>query len=157
MTPDVIITIIGTNKGVFMNLILTRFSYNATTTIGNILLNGKILCFSLEDVVRTKGVKVHGVTAIPAGRYEVIMTFSNRFQKIMPLVCNVPMFDGIRMHGGNTAVNTDGCLLCAHNYVDANTVQGSAIDDIIIPTIKSGLAVGKVFIEIVDTFPYCVV
>jgi len=140
-----------------MNLILTRFSYNSTTTIGALQNNGKFLCFTLEDVVRAKGYKLNGQTAIPAGRYEIIMDFSNRFQKLMPHILNVPMFDGIRMHGGNTAADTEGCLLCAHNYVDVNTIQGSAIDDVIVPIIKSGLAVGKVFIEIIDTFPYFVV
>jgi hypothetical protein len=77
-------------------------------------------CFILEDVDRgldsmtaeeIAEKKVYGKTAIPAGRYEVVITWSNRFKRLLPLLLNVKGFEGIRMHVGNYAANTDGCLL----------------------------------------------
>jgi hypothetical protein len=78
-------------------------------------------CFILEDVDRgldssmnlaeIAAQKVYGKTAIPAGRYEVVITWSNRFKRLLPLLLNVKGFTGIRMHVGNYATNTDGCLL----------------------------------------------
>jgi hypothetical protein len=68
-------------------------------------------CYTLEDVVRPPGVKVQNETAIPAGIYTLAIDWSNRFQRYMPHVLNVPMFDGIRIHSGNRDVNTEGCPL----------------------------------------------
>ena len=56
-------------------------------------------------------VKVQDETAIPSGRYEVILNMSNRFKKYMPLLLNVPNFSGIRIHAGNTKEHTEGCIL----------------------------------------------
>jgi uncharacterized protein DUF5675 len=68
-------------------------------------------CFILEDRVRAAGVKVQNETAIPAGRYRVIVDWSNRFKKYAFHILNVPNFTGIRIHSGNTDKDTDGCLL----------------------------------------------
>ncbi len=78
-------------------------------------------CYTLEDVVRAKGIKVYGETAIPEGVYSVTMTYSNRFKEMMPLLYNKPdnsvqdskgiRFDGIRIHSGNTADHSHGCIL----------------------------------------------
>jgi len=56
-------------------------------------------------------VKIKGITAIPAGKYKVILTFSNRFKKVLPLLMNVPNFSGVRIHSGNTAEDTSGCII----------------------------------------------
>lgn len=94
-----------------MELEVTRNSCRATCTIGKLYVDGHDTCFTLEDVVRPDGVKVYGETAIPAGRYQVTITFSNRFQRLLPLINDVPMFSGIRIHPGNTDKDTHGCLL----------------------------------------------
>ncbi len=92
-----------------MELILKRTDFTDESTIGELSINGAFECYTLEDKVRP--VKVKGVTAIPAGDYEVVITFSERFKRPLPLLLNVPNFDGIRIHAGNSAKDTDGCIL----------------------------------------------
>jgi len=136
-----------------MNLYVLRTSYSKDTTMGNLIVNDKVFCYTLEDVVRAKGApKVNDETAIPAGRYEIIVNFSDKFKRQMPLLLNVPGFTGIRMHGGNTSVDTSGCLLCAYNKVDAKTIQGTAEKDITKLLLTKPNE--KNWIEIIDTFPY---
>jgi hypothetical protein len=81
------------------------------TTLGSLFIDDHWQCHTLEDVIRPRGEKVRNKTAIPPGRYKLILSMSNRFKKIMPEVINVPMFTGIRIHSGNTAKDTAGCLL----------------------------------------------
>lgn len=90
---------------------LERKEYTQDTTIGELSVNGFHLFYTLEDIVRSKGVKVKGKTAIPAGRYQVQNTWSPKYQRIMPLIMDVPMFQGIRIHGGNDEDDTEGCVL----------------------------------------------
>lgn len=83
-------------------------------TIGKLYIDGHYLCDTLEDTVRN-GVKIAGKTAIPAGTYKVKKTMSPRFKKVLPEILNVPGFTGVRIHAGNTATDTDGCLLLGLN------------------------------------------
>lgn len=92
-----------------MKLRILRRERPGETTIGELFLDGEYFCWVLEDVVRAQ--KIQDRTAIPAGNYKVILNFSNRFQRKMPLVLNVPNFSGIRIHGGNTHLDTKGCPL----------------------------------------------
>lgn len=94
-----------------MKLRLERLEMNPAYTIGKLYVDGAYQCWVLEDTVRPPGEKVHGATAIPFGTYKVILNRSQRFGKTLPLVCNVPDFEGIRIHPGNTPADTDGCLL----------------------------------------------
>ena len=109
-------------------LILKRKWYTKESTVGELFEKGKLLriCYILEDFERLatasvspkggstrskKRRKVHGETAIPKGRYEIRLTHSTKFKKTLPLLYNVPGFSGIRIHAGNTAKDTEGCLL----------------------------------------------
>lgn len=77
--------------------------------IGQLLIDDKFFCYTLEDVSRD--IKVYGETAIPKGIYKVIVDYSDHFKKELPHILNVPGFAGIRMHGGNSASDTLGCIL----------------------------------------------
>jgi len=92
-----------------MEMTLDRRWYSEQSTIG-VLRAGEFQCFTLEDPVR-HGRKIPGRTAIPAGRYKVAYTWSNRFRRMLPLLVDVPGFAGIRIHPGNTAADTSGCIL----------------------------------------------
>ena len=83
-------------------------------TIGELSINGMFFCHTLEDKVRLLNSyedKVYGETAIPIGRYKVVLSYSNRFKRILPEILNVEFFKGIRIHEGNHKDNTEGCLL----------------------------------------------
>ena len=73
-----------------IELKVVRDTYTAKSTIGRLYLNGEKFCETLEDPVRPNGVKIYGQTAIWEGKYEVEITFSNRFQVDMPLIFNSP-------------------------------------------------------------------
>ena len=94
-----------------MELKLNRIFLGSSATIGELLVNDKHLCDTLEDRVRPEGEKVYGKTAIPEGTYEVKLTHSPRFKKILPEILNVPNFTGIRMHCGNSSADSSGCVL----------------------------------------------
>jgi len=79
------------------------------STVGELLVNGVFECYILEDTIRQE--KVYGETAIPSGIYEVGITYSPRFKRKLPVLRDVPGFKGIRIHAGNTAKDTEGCLL----------------------------------------------
>lgn len=95
-----------------MNLVLLRSFPQETETIGDLFIEDKWFCHTLEDRVRPVGApKVYGETAIPYGIYPVELTWSPRFQMVTPLVMDVPNFEAIRIHPGNTHKDTEGCIL----------------------------------------------
>jgi hypothetical protein len=89
-----------------------KWGIGTPATQGELSIDGTFECFTEEDQVRSPDEpKVPGETAIYEGRYRVIVDWSNRFQKYMPHILGVPNFDGIRIHSGNTADQTEGCVL----------------------------------------------
>lgn len=116
-----------------MRLTLKRIANKKDYCIGKLYINGVYFCDTLEDVDRglsdamteeeIRELKIKGKTAIPVGIYTVLMTYSPKYQKIMPLINNVKGYSGIRIHSGNTAKDTEGCLL-----VGKNTVVGRLTD-----------------------------
>jgi hypothetical protein len=92
-----------------MKLHLKRLHKTEKSTIGELSIDGVFECYTLEDIERE--VKIKGVTAIPVGTYKVGISMSNRFKKEMPILFNVPNFEGVRIHSGNIAENTEGCIL----------------------------------------------
>src|SRR4051794_9959221 len=94
-----------------MKLKLIRDPFTQNSTVGKLYADGKYLCYSLEDLRRPDGEKVHGATCIPSGVYQVQITQSARFGRRLPLLLNVPNFAGIRIHPGNAPNDTEGCIL----------------------------------------------
>ena len=92
-----------------MKIKVKRLHRTDKSTIGELYINGKFECYTLEDVERD--VKIDGKTAIPKGTYKVIINQSNRFKRLLPLLLDVPNYAGVRIHSGNTAEDTEGCIL----------------------------------------------
>lgn len=105
-----------------------RIAKEPTYTVGKLYIEGKLFCDTIEDRVRElhdlnadgdfddKGEgKVYGQTAIPAGTYPLTLSMSNRFKRLLPEIHNVPGFTGVRMHSGNTAEDSHGCLIVGIN------------------------------------------
>ncbi|WP_455763299.1 DUF5675 family protein [Prevotella disiens] len=142
-----------------LNILLHRKWCRPNYIIGNLYLNGVFFSNTLEDKDRglkqsmpldeIEQCKVYGQTAIPSGRYEVRITYSNRFKRPLPLLLNVPGFEGIRIHAGNTPKDTLGCILVGKNdrigQVRHSRTIMAKLQQQIDSTILNG---GKVFIDI---------
>lgn len=129
-----------------MELKLVREILTDESTIGSLYVDGVFECYTLEDRVRP--VKVKGFTAIFPGHHEVVITFSERFRKPLPLLLNVPQFDGVRIHPGNTAKDTEGCVLVGTGR-QANMITGSQIAfQRLFAKLQEAAQKEKIFIEI---------
>jgi hypothetical protein len=142
-----------------MKLELHRGDATETRTISTLVIDGTWECFALEDPVRDLGpngeYKVPHDTAIPAGVYEVDITFSQRFKKLMPILLNVPHFTGIRIHAGNTAEDTWGCILVGKAVVNDELKRGTskAAYDQLFKKLNDALVRGEhISITITDDF-----
>lgn len=140
-----------------MNLKLIRKWYTPHSTEGELQINDVFQCYTLEDTSRL--VKVENQTCIPAGTYNVIITPSNRFRnpdgskRDMPLVENVPNFEGIRIHSGNTDADTEGCILVGTVRNEDEILESRVAFNFIFTKLQSALALGEtVTLKIVDTF-----
>ena len=123
-----------------MELLLKRIYKGDKYTIGKLYIDGEWFCDTIEDKVRNlpkecpytskgrnctcKG-KVYGETAIPAGTYKVILSYSNRFKRVLPEILNVPHFLGIRIHRGNTEQDSAGCVILGENKVKGKVINST--------------------------------
>ena len=139
------------------HLLLLRHTFTEKSTGGDLHINGDYFCHTLEDVSRGRGVKLYGRTSIPEGTYFVDVTQSTRFARLMPIIYNQANgyqviardieFKGLRFHGGNTHLNTEGCVLVAFNRLNDDTIQGTAENQLTNQLIKLGK---KGFLTIVN-------
>lgn len=121
-------------------------------TIGLLYCNGKFVCNTLEDTDRgitssmtadeIAKIKIKGKTAIPTGSYPVMMSYSPRFKKQMPLICGVKGFEGIRIHSGNSAEDTEGCILCGKNTEVGRITNSKMWTEKVYEYIRGGLKQG---------------
>jgi len=128
-----------------MILELKRHTFAESFTEGELFANGVKVCDTIEDRYRdlSKEEKVHGETCIPFGVYPVIMSMSPRFGRMLPEVVNVPQFSGIRIHPGNSAKDSEGCILpgirAGNGWVKDSRITYQKIEQLI----KSALVKGE--------------
>ena len=135
-----------------MILLLKRRIFTANTTIGTLSIEGQRICDTLEDADRKLeegGKKIYGKTAIPRGKYEVKITWSNRFKKYMMEVLEVPQFEGIRIHAGNTHENTDGCPLCGEAIDEYTLINSRVMTNRVYDMVEKALKTEKVWLEVI--------
>ena len=114
-----------------MKITVNRIHKEPEYTIGEMTIDGEKSGFTLEDTVReVKGAligtwKIPGNTAIPSGIYPVVINMSQRFNRMMPLIQNVPGFTGVRIHPGNDSADTEGCILVDSIWGGGDWISGS--------------------------------
>jgi hypothetical protein len=120
-----------------MEIQVNRIARKDGYTIGRMSLNGVYFCDTLEDTDRGLNAtmsldevlakKIKAQTSIPTGKYDVILTFSPRFKRVLPLLLGVKGYEGIRIHAGNTAEkDTEGCLLVGENKIKGRIINSRA-------------------------------
>ena len=105
-------------------------------TIGQLFIDGQYFCDTCEDTDRGLDQnmdvpeilkrKIQNETAIPTGEYIVRFTYSPRFKRLMPQIENVKGFSGVRIHAGNTAKDTEGCVLLGKNTIKGGVTNSRA-------------------------------
>ena len=153
-----------------MLLTLHRTKFGPNSTLGNLFVNApdrQYVFYALEDAVREiPGVpvsewKIKGRTAIPGGSYDLVITYSNRFKRLMPLLVDVPGFEGVRIHAGNTHEDTEGCVLLGNHYFmgplpdprDFIIQESRAAFDAFFPLLSKALEAGPCRIQVVGLPP----
>lgn len=133
-----------------MNLVLIRRWLTPQSTIGELFVEGETArrCVTLEDPVRPA--KIAGQTAIPAGRYRVVVTESRRFKRPLPLLLDVPDFEGVRIHPGNTCEDTEGCILVGQTMAPDRVLRSRAAFGTLFPLIQEAVAKGRVYLTILE-------
>jgi hypothetical protein len=149
-----------------MDLRLKRIAKRPTYTIGKLYIDGVYFCDTIEDCDRgldqnlpvsvNKAKKKHGETAIPTGRYQVTLGVkSPRFslkkqydfcKGYLPRLMNVPAFDGVLIHIGNTAKDSEGCILVGKNKEVGKVLESTATFHALYE--KLNTAKGMIFIKI---------
>lgn len=114
-----------------INIDVKRHRFEKDYTEGQMFLNNMFFGYTLEDTVRdlTKEAKVPGKTAIPSGEYEIIVNFSPKFKRNLPRLINVPYFDGILIHRGNTSEDTSGCILVGKSVSNGYLSESTPVEE----------------------------
>lgn len=117
-----------------MELLLKRIFKGPKYTIGKLYVDGKYFCNTLEDAVRKD--KIPNETAIPYGTYKVIVNMSPKFKRLLPRLLDVPGFDGILIHRGNTPSDTSGCILVGENKVKGKVINSTIYEKKLVELLK---------------------
>jgi len=142
-----------------INLLLERFYLGTEYTVGRLAIDGMYLCDTLEDKVRDLNkdgdlddegeTKIPGFTAIPFGRYRVIITRSPKFQRELPEILDVHNFTSIRIHAGNSSADSAGCVLVGENKIKGRLVNSRYWESQLMERLKRFLIYGhELFINI---------
>ena len=129
-----------------MKLLLRRLYRKDTYTIGKLYIDGGYFCDVVEDRDRgltqdmslseIKKIKVMHETAIPYGKYKVILSYSPRFKRILPAILNVLGFEGIRIHNGVNAKSSSGCLIVGRNTIKGGVTRSKEYMERLIDILK---------------------
>lgn len=128
-----------------MKLTLTRDSFS-DCTLGKLAVNDVYECECLEDKDRKlecAGEKIYGKTAIPRGTYKIVIDYSNRFKRSLPRLLNVPGFEGIRIHSGNTSADTEGCILVGLSRSGSSITESRAAFNVLFAKLKEAFETGE--------------
>lgn len=126
-------------------LLLKRIARKAGYTIGKLYIDGTYFCDTLEDTDRLdKGMtakelsakKIPGQTAIPEGTYKVIVNVSPKFKRLLPRLVNVPGYEGVLIHRGNTPADTAGCILVGENKQVGKVLNSTFYEDRLVDMLK---------------------
>jgi len=136
-----------------MRLNLIRKYLKEDYTIGMLFINGKYFCDTIEDKVRDFNKdgdllddgekKVYAQTAIPYGTYDVELSMSPKFKRLLPLVLDVKHFTGIRIHRGNTAKDSAGCILPGENKVKGKVINSTKYEVNLVDRMERAIAKGE--------------
>jgi lysozyme len=126
-----------------MELTLVRDVCGTDCTLGKLFVDGGFGCYTVEDVVRPDATKVPGKTAIPEGRYRLLVTRSPRFGRELPLLENVPNFEGVRIHPGNSAEDTEGCIIPGRVRTARGVAESRLAFNELFAALKAELAHGR--------------
>lgn len=141
-----------------MKITLKRVALQDTYTIGKLYIDGQYFCDTIEDKVRDLNkdgvfddgeVKIKGKTAIPYGTYEVVWTYSPRFGKYTPRLLNVNSFDGVLIHSGNTAEDTEGCIIVGQNKEIGKVLNSRETVNKLYPIIEDACKKEKIELEVI--------
>lgn len=142
-----------------MKLRLERKHFKDTYTIGNLYVDGTFFSNTLEDKNRDVNkngkfdngeAKVYGETCIPFGTYKVTVNMSPKFKRELPRLLDVPSFEGILIHRGNTAEDSAGCILVGENKAVGKVLNSTPYEERLVKMIKGAIARGEeITIEIV--------
>lgn len=113
-----------------MELVLKRRFLGEDYTIGSLYVDNKYFCDTLEDTYRdlSKVQKISNKTAIPYGKYSIVLNVSPKFKRKLPRLVNVPYFEGILIHRGNTPEDTSGCILVGENKVKSKVINSTGYE-----------------------------
>ena len=156
-----------------MELTLKRIALRSEYTIGKLYVDGEYVCDTIEDTVRDLDkdgkfangeVKIPGKTAIPYGRYEITMkvkspkysnftkySWAKKYDGYLPRLLNVPHFDGVLIHVGNSALDSEACVLVGENKVVGKVINSvntfrKLMDEYLVPAKKRN---EQIYIDIV--------
>ena len=137
-----------------MRILLQRHALKAGYTIGRMEINGRYFCDTLEDTDRglresmtedeIAALKVKGATAIPTGTYRIDMqTRSPRFGRVLPRLVSVKGYAGVLIHSGNTAADTEGCILVGENRERGKVLNSRATLEHLLVLLREAQAEGE--------------
>lgn len=142
-----------------MNIKLKRRYFCDEYTIGSLYINDKYFCDTLEDPNRDINkngkfdngeIKIKGNTCIPFGKYKIIVNLSPKFKRELPRLLNVPSFEGVLIHRGNTAKDTEGCILVGENKIKGKVINSTIYEQKLVNILKEIQSKGEqITIEIV--------